>query len=295
MIKMVKSIHICPVCSSTKTKFLLFAFHAHGKDALDKKKFDYFQCKGCQTVFLVNTKYTKKYYETYYNFEGYYPESMGFKKSLEKLFDIYSQKKKQDIITSSIKKNGKKIRILDVGAGKGKFLSSLDSSEFERYGIELDKKSYEICRKEKLAVYNEDILKRDFKKEKFTVITLWHVIEHIPNPQKLLKKLYAILDDEGIIVISTPNIDSFGFRIAKGKWFHMDAPRHVMLFTELGIKKLSEKNKFFIESIQSDRFEFPLDLFWSMKQAKKSIIMFPFLKLADKETLTYVIKKNHTI
>lgn len=291
---MVKVTHSCPVCSSTKTKFLLTAFHAHGKGALDKKKFDYFKCKDCQSVFLVNTKFTKKYYETYYNFDGYYTQSVGFKKSLENFFDTYSQKKKQDLITSSIKK-AKKIKILDVGAGEGKFLSSLDSNIFKKYGIELDKKSYELCKKKKLTVYNEDILKKDFKREKFSVITLWHVIEHIPNPQKLLKKLATILEDDGIIVVATPNIASMGFKLAGAKWFHMDAPRHVVLFNEVGIKKLTEKNGFTVQAVQSDRFEFPLDLFWSMKQAKKNVIMFPFLKLGDKETLTYVIKKNLTI
>jgi 2-polyprenyl-3-methyl-5-hydroxy-6-metoxy-1,4-benzoquinol methylase len=295
MTRMVKIVHICPVCSSTKTKFIFAAFHAHGRAALDTKKFDYFQCKDCQTVFLVNTKFTKKYYDTYYNFDGYYSENVGLKKILEELLDRYSQMKKQNIITSSIKKKSKKIKILDVGAGEGKFLSSLNSNIFKKYGIELDKKSYEICRKKRLTVYNEDILKKDFKKEKFTIITLWHVIEHIPNPEKLFKKLSAILENDGRIIIATPNIESKGFEMAKAKWFHMDAPRHIMLFSELGIEKITKKTGFSIESIQSERFEFPLDLFWSMKQSGKNLLLFPFLKLLDKETLTYVIKKNSTI
>jgi 2-polyprenyl-3-methyl-5-hydroxy-6-metoxy-1,4-benzoquinol methylase len=295
MVKLSKNSYTCPVCSSTKTKYFLTAFHAHGKDALDQKKFDYFECQKCQSVFLVNTKFTKNYYDTYYNFEGYYPERVGIKDSLEKMFDKYSQTRKQNIIMSSVKNNDGKIKILDVGAGEGKFLLALSPEVFEKYGIELDEKSYKICKEKKLKVYNEDILKKDFKKQKFDVITLWHVIEHIPNPQKLFEKLSSLLEKDGIIVIATPNTDSIGFRIAKEKWFHMDAPRHVILFNELGMKTVSEQSGFVMQSMRSDKFEFPFDLFWSMKQAKKNVLMFPFLKPVDKETLTYVIKKSHSI
>lgn len=291
-----KPSYTCPVCSSKDTRKSLTASHTHGGTLLDTKKFHYYMCQRCNAIFLIDTTFNKSYYDTYYNFEGYYGENAGIKKVIENFLDKCSQANKRSIITSSIDKKGK-IKILDVGAGEGKFLSSLDSSHFDKYGIELDKKSSEICREKGLTVYNEDILKKDFSNKKFDIITLWHVVEHIPHPPKLMKKLSTLLAKNGRIIISTPNTKCLGFRSAKEQWFHMDAPRHVILFSEETIATLCKETTFAVESVHSERFEFPFDLYWSFKKSNSVSslsLLSPLLKFFDKETLTYVIKKSHT-
>jgi hypothetical protein len=58
---------------------------------------------------------------------------------------------------------------------------------------------------------------------------MWQVIEHLPNPWACLKKAAANLEVGGVLVVATPNPGSLGFRLLRGHWPHVDAPRHLWL------------------------------------------------------------------
>ena len=114
----------------------------------------------------------------------------------------------------------KKWKILDIGCGNGDFLSKLDSSRVERYGIEINKRGCEMCLRRGLRAYNQELTNIDFQDKKFDVITLWHVLEHTEKPMELLNKIYQILKKDGVLAFITPNTDSFGFKWGKENWFH---------------------------------------------------------------------------
>jgi len=63
----------------------------------------------------------------------------------------------------------------------------------------------------------------------FDVIALWHVIEHLTDPWAFLQTAAAALKPGGILVLATPNPESFQFRILRERWPHVDAPRHLWL------------------------------------------------------------------
>jgi SAM-dependent methyltransferase len=64
----------------------------------------------------------------------------------------------------------------------------------------------------------------------FEVITLWHVLEHVPRPVELLRGLEQHLAPGGALVVSVPNLQSWQGRLFGGQWFHLDAPRHLIHF-----------------------------------------------------------------
>jgi SAM-dependent methyltransferase len=61
------------------------------------------------------------------------------------------------------------------------------------------------------------------------VITLWHVLEHVPQPWRLLEAIADRLEPGGVLGISSPNPESFQFRVLGPRWAHVDAPRHLFL------------------------------------------------------------------
>ncbi len=61
------------------------------------------------------------------------------------------------------------------------------------------------------------------------VITLWHVIEHLPDPWPCLQRAANRLTTGGILVIATPNPQALQFRMLRSRWAHLDAPRHLQL------------------------------------------------------------------
>jgi SAM-dependent methyltransferase len=281
----------CPVCKSKSIKPFLNARGTHGKDTISREIFTYYVCNICQVIFLVGINFDAGYYKKYYFFTG--NPRTSFLGEIEKFITGLSYNYKQKIILSSVTSPNKTIRVLDVGCGQGGFLKNLDDRKFEKFGIELDRKEYQICKNKNLNVYSSDIMNMDFKGNTFDAITLWHVIEHIPHPVKLFVKLDKLLKKGGKLFISTPNTSSFGFKIALGQWFHMDAPRHVILYNSFSMLALCKDSSFEVEKIQSERFEFPLDLLWSLKgQYKYFYPLYPIIKGLDSETLLFVLKKK---
>ncbi len=83
----------------------------------------------------------------------------------------------------------------------------------------------------------------------FDVITMWHVLEHIPDPNNVLQTASYWLKDEGIIFIATQNIDSNQARFGKDLWFNLDPPRHVHHFSSKTLERILRKNGFKVEYI----------------------------------------------
>ncbi len=288
--KINKKIH-CPVCRSTDVIKTFRALSTHGKTVLSKKeKFIYYTCQNCNSLFLYGIKFNKQYYKKYYSFKGYQQNTKGIFERIQKFLERRNFEKKLLFINSFARKKGK-LRILDVGCGNGSFLSFLDPKRFERVGLELNAEEYEAAKKKKLKVMKEDILTMKKRIGKFDVITLWHVLEHIPDPLLLFTQLKKYLKSNGVIIISTPNSNSWGRRLGKEQWFHLDAPRHIILFDKRGFHTLAKKTQLTIESSESDIFEFPLDLFWSLSSINRYLIIpfYPIAKAFSKETITYVM------
>ncbi|HEU5187422.1 MAG TPA: class I SAM-dependent methyltransferase, partial [Candidatus Saccharimonadales bacterium] len=93
----------------------------------------------------------------------------------------------------------------------------------------------------KLKIINSEVA--DFKpKKKLQVVTLFHVLEHIEEPQQLLKHIKAhIIERGGYLVIQVPNYDSIERHVFKEKWFSFDVPRHIWQFNEKVVADLLDK------------------------------------------------------
>jgi len=139
-------------------------------------------------------------------------------------------------------KSGKKV--LDYGGGVGMFASYLSSKGFDTTMIEPIKEAKEGAKKKNLKVFDsiENLPKQSF----FSCITLWHVLEHVPYPEKTIKRLKNYLELNGIMLIALPNFKSFDSRYYGKHWSALDVPRHLWHYTSEGI----------IRTLESSGFEF---------------------------------------
>lgn len=83
----------------------------------------------------------------------------------------------------------------------------------------------------------------------FDVITLWHVLEHLPSPGQDIEKLKARLSPGGVLFIAVPNFDSWEAAIGRSRWFHLDVPRHLYHFTPNTVRRLLELQGFRVNRI----------------------------------------------
>jgi len=133
--------------------------------------------------------------------------------------------------------------ILDIGAGAGAFAAAANQAGHPTYAIEQD----ENCRLNIESFLAGHVVKdlEGFKMENFPapdVVTLWHVFEHIPDPDNFLAQISQVFPITTKIIIEVPNADSWLFKIMGKGWPHLDAPRHIFLPSKRGIELIAQKN-----------------------------------------------------
>ncbi|MEI7899616.1 MAG: class I SAM-dependent methyltransferase [bacterium] len=236
------------------------------------------------------------YYQTYYP-QGYHGDAQAnglLTRLWGRMANLLARRKIKAILRLSAKKAGR-IRLLDIGCGPGHFLSRLDRSVFEPRGLEPVGEAVEAAKKSGLDVAQGDVLVTPLGAAAHDVVTLWHVLEHISQPDAALACIHAALAPQGLVVIATPNTRSVACRRGREHWFHLDAPRHLHLFNESNLIRLLEKSGFEVVHRAYLPFDFPLDLFWSVRRDWRSwflLAVYPVAKLFDRENLLAIARKK---
>lgn len=135
-------------------------------------------------------------------------------------------------------------RILDVGCGLGFFLSAIDSS-WEKYGIEISQHAVNFIREnfKDIQIHGGTLEDASFETNFFDVVLFYHVVEHLEKPIDALRLINKYLKRGKILIIGTPNIDSFCARRFKGN-FRLLGDGHLNLFSPRTLDKLLRMSKF---------------------------------------------------
>lgn len=174
----------------------------------------------------------------YYESEDYISHTDGSRSLFEKIYHLIKTIAiKQKL--SLINKHSLKGNLLDVGAGTGSFLKAANKKGWKTVGIEPSAKA-----KQNAVMKGVDFVENlsEIANHSQDVITLWHVLEHIPNLEDYLFELKRILKPTGTIFIAVPNFKSFDATYYGKFWAAFDVPRHLWHFSKNAIQKLfSEK------------------------------------------------------
>ncbi|MBI4204018.1 MAG: class I SAM-dependent methyltransferase [Betaproteobacteria bacterium] len=131
-------------------------------------------------------------------------------------------------------------RLLDVGCGNGYFLAEAMRKCRHCYGAEFSEKlrAYAQARTG-LPIFRERL--DDLPERGFDIITLFDVIEHVPEPLPFLASVDRLLNPGGHVLVFTPNFDSFGLRVMREYSSIVDPTEHVILFTEQSLRALGAR------------------------------------------------------
>ena len=124
-------------------------------------------------------------------------------------------------------------RILDFGAGTGEFLSKMKSLYWNVEGVEPNSTARELAILKGLNL-KENL--QEIRNSKFEVITLWHVLEHLPDFENKIEEIRDLLDLNGLLIIAVPNYNSHDAKHYNSNWAAWDVPRHLWHFSRNGIK-----------------------------------------------------------
>lgn len=192
---------------------------------------------------------------SYYKSEDYISHTNARRNLFEKAYHfvrVISLKHKLKLINSFNNQNKK---LLDIGCGTGAFLSAAQSEGWDVSGVEPNEKARAIANKAtNNAVYNTEQL-LVFKPNSFDVISLWHVLEHLPKLEEHITIIKKLLKPNGTLIVAVPNYKSFDAKYYKKYWAAFDVPRHLWHFSQTAIKNLFTKVSMQIEKTQPMLFD----------------------------------------
>ena len=237
----------CPVCRSENHSLFLQC-----KDyTVSHKIFDIVQCNDCGFKFT-NPRPKPEELGKYYESEEYISHSGTKKGLIYRAYHIarnYTLSKKYKLIQENHPNS-----LLDIGCGTGEFLNYCKQKGLDVVGVEPGEKARNFATSEyHLTVYQEDFLLSTNKQ--FDVITMWHVLEHVPFLNERMKELHSLLRDSGTLYIAVPNCESFDAAYYKQYWAAYDVPRHLYHFTKKDISTLAQNHGFFVEKILPMRLD----------------------------------------
>lgn len=218
----------CRLCNSKKIKLIK-------KGVRDNKNIDVLKCQNCGLEFLSQTNqadenfYTQGQMHSTYNIDNWMKSTLA------------DDKRRAEFLQEYIKNK----YILDFGTGNGGFLIQAKKYTKNVYGCDLDKSLDEHYKKNNIEVKNS---LNEFN-QKFDVITMFHCLEHIENPELILKAIKERLKPNGKLIIEVPNSEDALLTLYKSEAFknftywscHLYAYNHKNLKTLL--KKEFKINK----------------------------------------------------
>lgn len=269
-------VSICPVCGSADRKLL----HVDLTDrvfCIADGKWSLYRCSSCDSGYLDPRPVSASLARAY---AGYYTHDAedrplvrrkGYLRSfLHDLVNGY-QNHRYRVKRSPVRKSGRWLlrlmpslragadaecrhlprlppgggRLLDIGCGNGGFLALAKQAGWEVEGIDFDPVAAETARGRGLDVRCGDYELLDEKLERYDVITLCHVIEHVQDPRHLLQRIYASLKPGGLLWLDTPNLRSLGALRFGPAWRDLDPPRHLVLFNPKSLRQCLRQAGFY--------------------------------------------------
>jgi len=253
----------CNLCSSTESAFLFDARdRLHGIGDI----FTYVRCKECGLVYM-NPQVVPEDIEKLYPAD-YAPHTTTGKRTGSGIRSLQNKIMKTPVIGRLLKgvtnvkiadtiyrSLNQRSRILDVGCGAGSFLNSLRTDKgCEVYGVDISEAAVGEAKSSfGLDIFKGTITEAPFPAAHFDIITAWWYLEHISDPQTTIAKISSLLKQNGHCIIGVPNYESFNAKHFKDKWYHLDCPRHLCIWTPRAITRLLENHGLAVSKIIYDK------------------------------------------
>lgn len=200
--------------------------------------------------------------------------------------------KKAGSVIHEIERFCKHGNLLDVGCAAGFLLAVARDRGWKPEGVEITEDAGNIARQNGFHVHKGSIETISLRKNFYDAVTLMDSLEHMQSPSEALKRIHSFMRMNGILVIETPNFESFYKRLIGKRWAGFNK-FHIYFFTPTTISMLLEKSGFKILKLVTRNADLlSMDAFfrWGIKDAVRNIIKTDDNPLIKKSNKSNVIK-----
>ena len=246
---LLERIDSCPLCGTNR-----FAKLIECRDHLvSGEVFGIEQCESCGLK-MTNPRPLSDHLSRYYQSQDYIAHTDQGNNLVNRLYKIvrfFTLRTKRRLIERFADIGS----ILDIGCGTGAFLRVCRQGGWEIAGVEPDENA-----RQRAAALNGTVIYADLQDldagrpayrtgRRFQAITLWHVLEHLPDLHGSLAAIKERLAEKGLLLIAAPNVESYDCRYFKEFWAAYDVPRHLYHFSAATMRRLVEKHQLAVERI----------------------------------------------
>ncbi|MDO9512824.1 MAG: class I SAM-dependent methyltransferase [Bacteroidales bacterium] len=227
----------CPICYQQKFKPYLSTIDY----SVSQECFDIIECEICghKSTFPLPVDL-----DPYYNSESYHPHEVSSGSFIEKAYRFVRTINLR-LKFDQLRRLGSGLEILDYGCGTGEFLDFCKSQGFYVSGYEPNSKAGLLTSKRGITMVELNDIQKAVRK--YDIISLWHVLEHIPDLNSTVEMLKRNLRPEGRILIAVPNIQSTDSYLYSKSWAALDVPRHLHHFSPAILNRLFNNNGFVLD------------------------------------------------
>jgi 2-polyprenyl-3-methyl-5-hydroxy-6-metoxy-1,4-benzoquinol methylase len=189
---------------------------------------------------------------SYYESNDYISHTDSKRSLFEKAYHFVkgvALKNKLNLINNCSSAKG---NLLDIGAGTGDFLLTAKQNGWSAIGVEPSEKAKGIAIGKGIKFSDST---QELESNSFDVITMWHVLEHVPNLEIQIKELKRLVKPNGTIIIAVPNFKSYDANYYGKFWAAYDVPIHFWHFSKTAIQLLFEKENIKLEKVLPMKFD----------------------------------------
>lgn len=225
------ALRACPVCGSADLR-PLFQWNDNSCDTT----FFVETCNAC-TVAFVNPQPTWEELQPYYT-ESYWPYQPPNAEELASILKVALQTREYDRI-----KLNSSDSVLEIGPGSGRFLLAAQHVCRSAIGVEPSPAATKILRAQGCNIHNSHFeeFARSYVGEKFSLVVMSHVLEHLPQPVDTLRQIKSVMGSDSVLLMRMPNAGSWAFQVVKGEWMGTDLPRHLIHWNERALTTLAQR------------------------------------------------------
>lgn len=248
----------CPLCKKSKRQFICRIPEAQGKI---KDLFSLFRCQECGLVYVSPQPDTIEE-QALYDDNFYCTPSMRAPVLAGHIQEFFHDRRRERL--EKFRRPGK---ILDIGCGDGTFVRHMASHGWQATGIDISSTAKRLAKKnnDQAVILSGKLEELKLPAASFDCLTLWQVLEHMADPNRLLRQAATLLRPGGLIVVAVPNIKSFQARITKKRWWGLDVPRHLTHFSPEILKRTLGNAGFRVKKINHFSLQYgPYAIFHSL-------------------------------
>lgn len=213
-----------------------------------------YQCENCDLIF---TNFHGDDFNPKAHYENFYKNEIGgrFGFGVEYVIRLFRFFRAFKIFTICPRAKS----ILDIGSGRGFMLYYLKKYYHYRRaeGTQISKNALEFSRlKLGLKIYDSDLLDVPLNNYDFDLVTMWHVLEHVSQPEKYIEKITELLNEQGTLIVEVPNFNSWTRKLTGQYWLGLDLQNHIGFFTPKSLCLFLEKYKLKILKIRTFSLEY---------------------------------------